>query len=294
MMKASDLLTPDRVLAPLSVPDLRGALEAVLLRLERGQSLREGVSGGMAEALASGAAGELVDVTEGIALVAARTDKVTDLTAGMIVSPEPFSLAPREPGGTAEVLFVLLTPRRLSTLKVQALPSLIRIFKDGDRRNRLRRARDPGEVLALRELMEVELDERLLVEDAMTPLGYRVFPETPMSEVLDLMVRRELAAIPVVGERYEVLGVVTAQEALQHLLPRRVSGEGVDGGRAPGATLAREIMTRSVMCVSEDQSLLEAANLLVNRDVAQVPVIREGEFVGFLTRDAVLRKLSST
>ncbi len=294
MMKASDLLTPDRVLAPCPVADLRGALEAVLLRLEMGQSLRGGTVPGMVDALASGTAGELVMVTEGIALLAARTDKVTDLTAGMMVAPEPFSLEPREPGGVAEVLFVLLTPRRLSTLKVQALPSLIRVFKDGERGRRLRRARDPGEVLALRELMEVELDERLLVEDAMTPLGYRVFPETPLSEVLDLMVRRELPAIPVVGERYEVLGVITAHEALQHLLPRRVSGEGMEGSGSPGAALAREVMTRSVMCVSEDQSLLEAANLLVNRDVAQVPVIREGEFVGFLTRDAVLRKLSST
>jgi CBS domain-containing protein len=47
----------------------------------------------------------------------------------------------------------------------------------------------PSEVRGIREFMEVELDERLLVEDAMTPVAYRVFPETPMGEVLDLMVQ---------------------------------------------------------------------------------------------------------
>lgn len=126
----------------------------------------------------------------------------------------------------------------------------------------------------------------------MTPLTYRIFPDTPLREVLDLMVRRDLPAVPVVGERYEVLGVITAAEALRHLLPRRVSGEAEGGaGGTPGATTAREVMSRSVMCVAEDQSLLEAANLMVNRDVQQVPVIRDGEFVGFLTRDAVLRRL---
>ena len=293
MMKASDLLTPDRILVPFEAPDLGRAVEAILGRLEEAKALREGSAARMAEAVASGAAGELVAVTEGITLVAVRTDKVEDLTAGMVVSPRGFSLEPREPGGVTEVLLLLLTPRRLSTLKVQALPSLVRVFRDDARRDRLRGARNPDEVREIQEFMEVELDERLLVEDAMTPVPYRVFPETPMAEVLDLMVRRELTAIPVVGERYEVLGVITAHEALQHLLPRRVSGEGMDRSGAPGSVLARDVMTRSVMCVSQDQSLLEAANLIVNRDVAQVPVIREGEFVGFLTRDAVLKKLSS-
>ena len=50
-------------------------------------------------------------------------------------------------------------------------------------------------------------------------------------------------------------------------------------------------MTRSVLCVSEDQPLPEAANMLVNRDVEQLPVVREGEFIGFITRDSVLRTL---
>ena len=50
-------------------------------------------------------------------------------------------------------------------------------------------------------------------------------------------------------------------------------------------------MTRTVMCVSEEQSLIEAASIMVNRDVEQLPVIREGQMVGFLTRVQVLRWL---
>jgi CBS domain-containing protein len=50
-------------------------------------------------------------------------------------------------------------------------------------------------------------------------------------------------------------------------------------------------MTRSVLCVSEDQALSEAANMMVNRDVEQLPVVREGELVGFVTRESILRAL---
>jgi CBS domain-containing protein len=293
-MKVSDLLTPDRIAVPLVGDGLEDALLRLLGRLEGGASLREGSAAMVAAALAAGAAGDLVRVHEDIVLLAVRTDKVSDLTVALGVSPSPIPLAPRLPGESTRALLLLLTPRRLSTLKVQALPSLLRIFRDTERAARLVASRDPGDVLALRELMELELHERLLVEDVMTPVTYRIFPDTPLREVLDLMVRRDLAAVPVVGERYEVLGVITAAEALRHLLPRRVSGEGESAAVALGSTSAREVMSRSVMCVAEDQSLLEAANLMVNRDMAQVPVIRDGEFVGFLTRDAVLRRLAES
>jgi CBS domain-containing protein len=147
------------------------------------------------------------------------------------------------------------------------------------------------EIRAFKELMGIELQDRFLVEDALTPLQYRIYPDTPLLEVVDLMVRRGLRAVPVVGESYQVLGVITVSDALKHMIPRTRGGE--EGGKsAPSKELtARDVMTRTVMCVSENQSLIEAANLMINRDVEQLPVVREGELIGFLTRDAILRVL---
>ncbi len=133
---------------------------------------------------------------------------------------------------------------------------------------------------------------RLLVSDALTPVSYRIYPDTPLLEVVDLIVRRGLRAVPVVGDRYEVLGVITAGDALEHILPRgRSLGTEPEPGR-PGASLrARDVMTRSVLCVSDDEPLIEAANMMVNRNVDELPVVRAGELVGFLTREAILRIL---
>ena len=50
-------------------------------------------------------------------------------------------------------------------------------------------------------------------------------------------------------------------------------------------------MSRSVLCVSEDQSLVDAANTMVNRGVEQLPVVREGELVGSIDRASVLELL---
>jgi CBS domain-containing protein len=187
---------------------------------------------------------------------------------------------------------ILLAPRRLEVLKERLVPTLLRILREEGRSARLLAASSAAEVRALKELMDVELHERLLVQDALSPLRYRIRPDTPLLEIVDLMVRRGLRAVPVVGESYEVLGIITAGDALRHLIPRTRGGdEAAKAADAPLGLSARDVMTRAVMCVSEDQSLLDAANLMVNRDVEQLPVVREGELIGFLTRDAVLRML---
>jgi CBS domain-containing protein len=53
----------------------------------------------------------------------------------------------------------------------------------------------------------------------------------------------------------------------------------------------RDVMTRQVLCVAPEQPLAEAASIMINKDVDRVPVVREGELVGFLTRGDIVRKL---
>jgi CBS domain-containing protein len=174
------------------------------------------------------------------------------------------------------------------------VPAIARVLRDPANAERLLAARTIEDLRALRPLMDTEVHPRLLVEDALVTVRYRVYPDTPVSEVVDLMVRRGLHAVPVVGERYEVLGILTSGDALAHMLRenRRVDDEAKDDDRdGAGSPTARDYMTRSVLCVSEDQALSEAANMMVNRDVEQIPVVREGELVGFVTRESILRAL---
>jgi CBS domain-containing protein len=180
----------------------------------------------------------------------------------------------------------------MQTVRAEVVPTLVRVLRDEERTRRLLAADSVVEVRALRELIDAELRERYLVGDACTPARYRVAPDTPLLEVVELMVRRELRAVPVVGERREVLGLITVGDALAELLPKSRGGTAASEADRPGAMLrARDVMTRSVLCVSEDQPLIDAASMMVNRGVDQLPVVREGQLVGVLTRDAILRLL---
>ena len=234
--------------------------------------------------------GQVVRVNENVVLVVATVEALEATSASLGLGKAPFGVS-AEGGGTAttaRAVLVLLSPRGLLELRAEVMPTLVRALGDEDLTRQLLAAESIGGVRAIKELMDTEVRERFLVTDALTPVKYRVYPDTPLSEVVDLIVRRGLRAVPVVGERYEVLGLITAGDVFEHLLPRRGSTE--EEPESQGASLlARDLMTRSVLCVSEDQPLIEAASIMVNRNVDQLPVVRAGELVGSLTREAILR-----
>jgi CBS domain-containing protein len=294
-MKLADLLLDDWIAIPMHVGDLGEALHVLLSRLSGAGLRAEGDVARLAADLASGSAGELVRVNADVVLVLGRVEGLEAMSVTLGVSAAPFRVTQGKAAGTARAVLVLLTPRALQTIRSEVVPTLVRVLRDEERTRRLLAADTVVEVRALRELMDTELRERHLVGDALTPARYRVRPDTPLLEVVDLMVRRELRAVPVVGERLEVLGLITVGDALKELIPRRGAGAQPKPGEEaerPGAALqARDVMTRSVLCVSEDQPLIDAASMMMNRGVDQLPVVREGELVGFLTRDAILKLL---
>lgn len=293
-MRLSEILAEDLIALPMEAQSLEEALGSLLRLVERSGALSEDETRRLVEEIVAGEAGEVVRVNAEIVLMSARAAALDELSVTVGVSPTPFEL-PETVGvaGSARALFLLLTPRRLATLKLQVIPGLTRILRSGEGTERLLGAASVEELRDFEELMEMELYERLTVEDVLTPVSYRTYPDTPLSEIMDLMARRGVRAVPVVGERYEVLGIITTGDILKHLLTVRRRGEGDTAAEATEAPVtARDVMSRAVMCVSEDQSVFEAANLLVNKSVAQVPVVREGELIGILSQDTLLRALS--
>jgi CBS domain-containing protein len=286
-MRLSEIVSGDRIMIPFDAETLEEAIGLLCHRLETSGTLSEGEGTRLAAEFFSGARGEVIRVNEWVVLLAAQTSEVPRLVGALGSSPEPFDLGNRGEGGTASVLFLILTPRRVSPLKIQAIPALSRFLREKENAKRLRDARSASDILVFSEFMGLEVQDQLLVADGLAPLEFRVYPDTPLQEVVGLMVRRGLRAVPVVGEKLEFLGLITSSDAIRYLLPERLTGPRPLAGEA-GSPEAREIMIRSVMCISEDQSLVEAANLMVNKGVSQLPVVREGELVGFLSVENTL------
>jgi len=178
-------------------------------------------------------------------------------------------------------IVVLVERSRESRIRDDGVGRLIALLASPEVEAGLLAATAPDEVLAIPGFTDLNLAGSLRVGDALVPTSYRVFPETPVDEVLDLMARKGVPAVAVVGESLQVVGILTAGDGLRLFLERGTQPE----------VATRDVMTRAVLCVTEDQELADAARTMVTRNLRQLPVTRDGEMVGFLTRESVLRTL---
>jgi CBS domain-containing protein len=137
----------------------------------------------------------------------------------------------------------------------------------------------------------------LKVRDVMTANVAAVGPDATLKQVAELMGNRGISGVPVVGERGEVLGVVSEEDIVVKVAshPERAgvswrlfAPEGLDPGRLAAAT-AGEAMTIPAVTVDTEASVAEAARLMVDHGVKRLPVVGDGRLVGIVTRADVVR-----
>ncbi|NIM50270.1 MAG: CBS domain-containing protein [Gemmatimonadales bacterium] len=296
-MKLVELLDLARVVVPLKARTLR---EAAIELAEA--MVRSGVASSAArlrEAVAATLPREVVTVGKAL-LLHYRTDAVKQLAAALGVASEPLRRE-QDAAKEARIAILVAAPPKESSAHLQAISAFARALSRREVTEAILAAQEAEDILGAAPLADIELPGYLTVRDVMVRRRLSVRPETTLGEASKLMVAHKVAALPVVSQSDEVLGMVTYRELLRNLLPlyvKRLSGrefravprrgdETVDPHQIP----VREVMDRTVLCVSEDQALADVATMMLNRNVERFPVVREGALVGFLTRGDIVRRL---
>jgi CBS domain-containing protein len=198
---------------------------------------------------------------------------------------------------TARIVALVVSPPKFSARSLQIVGSLARFLASPTRVEPLTRAATPGEVAALPDLAAWAIRAELTVRDLMTQSPRTVGPDAPLRTAVLDMVRAGVGGLPVVDPENRVIGMLSERELLRHLLSHYLPRAGGALPLPPPATVkrtVRDIMTRQVLCVAPEQPLAEVAALMLNKDVERVPVVRNGQLVGFLTRGDIVRKLIGT
>lgn len=113
-----------------------------------------------------------------------------------------------------------------------------------------------------------------LMQDAVT----RCTPRTDASTIAHLMTHRNFGSLPVVEEDGTLVGIVSEYDLLQAMIE----------GRDLRKILATEIMSAQPVTVTEEQTLVQVADLFQDRYLARVPVVRNKKLVGVLARRDLL------
>ncbi|GAB4107066.1 CBS domain-containing protein [Micromonospora taraxaci] len=136
------------------------------------------------------------------------------------------------------------------------------------------------------------------VGDVMTQEVETVTVETPYREIVDVLLRRGVSAVPVIDGFRRVLGVVSEADLLHRV---ECAGEPVHrrvfesrrrrGARAKGAALlAGDLMTAPAVSTYAETPLSGAARLMDHEQVKRLPVLDDlGRLVGIVSRGDLLR-----
>lgn len=142
--------------------------------------------------------------------------------------------------------------------------------------------------------------------DIMTTNVITVHADSEVKEIAGLFLKHKISAVPVVNDDMAVIGLVSEGD-----LMRRVENETDDrhawwladffSTRDKTADYiksrgrrAADVMTKSVISVTEDTPVNEVASLLERHHIKRVPVTRDGKLVGIVSRANLLHGLAAS
>jgi CBS domain-containing protein len=293
-VKLADLLSPRRVVVPLPAATLEEGIRVLLDacvadgRVGDARRLDEAVRGSWPE--------DTMSLGPHAWLPHFRTDAVPALVVALGIAEKPIAGGARGPDGhqgpDPRMILLIVAPPREAATYLQTVAAFARALARPEVAQALLGARSAAEALALPALREVELEGQLLVRDLMRAEVVALRPDDSLEEAARLLQVHGVDALPVVGDAGQVIGVLSNRELLRLLVPGYVQRVTAGGPAAdPRAARVRDAMARSVLCVSEDQSLADAANLLATKDVERAPVVKDGVLRGFVTRADLVRRL---
>ena len=143
-------------------------------------------------------------------------------------------------------------------------------------------------------------------KDIMTADVVTVTPATTIRETAQVMVEHRVSALPVLTGDGAIVGIVTESDLLHRSETDTERKRkwwlniitDTDTRAAEfiksHAQHVQDVMTRVVVTVSEDTSLADVADILDANQIQRVPVTRNGELIGIISRTDLVRALAQS
>ncbi len=144
----------------------------------------------------------------------------------------------------------------------------------------------------------------MLAREVMTSPVVTTTADSPITDIVDLMLAHHISALPVVDEEDRLVGIVSEGDLIQRdeigTLPHRSWWLSALGTKAQLAeefikshgTSASSVMTVEVATASPDTPLAEIAEILERKRVKRVPILQDGKVVGIVSRANLLQALA--
>jgi acetoin utilization protein AcuB len=133
----------------------------------------------------------------------------------------------------------------------------------------------------------------MLVKEVMSPHPVVIEPDMRVTKVQRLMKEEGIRHLPVVREGKGLVGLAT-RDSLNRALPSELTSLSIwEINYRLSEIKVREVMVKKVISVTEDVTVEEAAQIMIDRKIGSLPVMRGDQLVGIVTDIDLLKALSS-
>jgi CBS domain-containing protein len=138
------------------------------------------------------------------------------------------------------------------------------------------------------------------VQDIMTREVVTIGPEAELRDIARILVEKGISGLPVCGAQRELLGIISEGDILvKEGGPADASGlfgwfRSARDTKKARALKAEDAMTTQVLTISPYASVAEAARRMSDLGIKRLPVVRDGELVGIVSRTDLVRAFVRT
>jgi CBS domain-containing protein len=125
--------------------------------------------------------------------------------------------------------------------------------------------------------------QSIAVKDYMSASLVTFSPDMDVMNAIDVLVKNRISGAPVVDERGNLIGLLSEKDCMKVAIQAGYYEQ--LGGRV------EDYMTKQVVTVEAEASVLEVAKLFMEQGPRRYPVVEDNRLVGQISRRDVLRSL---
>ncbi len=146
------------------------------------------------------------------------------------------------------------------------------------------------------------------VAEVMTANPFTTTPKTPITDVVQILSEKRISGLPVVDEQGVLVGIISETDLLWQergatppnflfildaVIPLEMPGRFVQELRKVIGSTVAEVMTKNPVTIRPEQTVQEAARLMMQKEVHRLPVVdKDHTLVGIVTRGDIVRAMA--
>ena len=141
------------------------------------------------------------------------------------------------------------------------------------------------------------------VKEIMTKKVIKIKKDATLEEAAEILAKNEISGAPVVGKKNKLVGIISEKDLFRAFYPdfrdiitdlrlwlSREKRRKRKKEKKKKISISK-IMTRNLITVDIDASLIKVGSIMLVNKVSRLPVIRNGKMVGIITRRDIFRRL---